>query len=114
MKDELGGQIIKEFVELRAERYSYLKSNNDKDKKAKVKKKCFTKRKLKFEDYKNCLKAALIGNKINHLEKNSINVDSFKGDQKEFIKNKKLILKTQQRFKSERWNILLKKLGRLL
>ena len=28
------------------------------------------KRKLKFEDYKNCSEAAQIENKINHLEKN--------------------------------------------
>ena len=40
MKDELGGQIIKEFVGLRAKTYSYLKDNNDEDKKAKGKKTC--------------------------------------------------------------------------
>ena len=38
-------------------------------KKAKETKNCDIKRKLKFEDYKNCLEAAQIGNKINHLEK---------------------------------------------
>ena len=48
MKDELGGQIIKEFVGLRAKTYSYLKDNNDEDKKAKGTKKCVIKRKLKF------------------------------------------------------------------
>ena len=35
MKDELGGQSIKEFVRLRAKTYSYLKDNNKEDKKAK-------------------------------------------------------------------------------
>ena len=35
MKDELGGQIMKEFVELRAKPCSYLNKNNDEDKKAK-------------------------------------------------------------------------------
>ena len=40
MKDELGGQIMKEFFGLRANTYSYLKDNNDKDKKAKGPKKC--------------------------------------------------------------------------
>ena len=69
MKNELGGQIMKEFVGLRAKTYSYLKDNNDEDKKAKGTKKCVIKRKLKFEDYKNCLEAAQIENKINHLEK---------------------------------------------
>ena len=38
-------------------------------KKTKETKNCGIKRKLKFEDYKNCLEAAQIGNKINHLEK---------------------------------------------
>ena len=50
MKDELGGQIMKEFVGLRAKTYSYLKDNNNKDKKAKGRKKCLIKRKLKFQD----------------------------------------------------------------
>ena len=35
MKDELGGQIRKEFVGLRAKTYSFLKDNNNGDKKAK-------------------------------------------------------------------------------
>ena len=69
MKDELGGKIIKEFVGLRAKTYSYLKDNNDEDRKAKGTKKCVIKRKLEFEYYKNCLEVALIGNKINPLEK---------------------------------------------
>ena len=33
MKDKLGGQIMKEFVGLKAKTYSYLKENNDEDKK---------------------------------------------------------------------------------
>ena len=32
MKDELGVQIMKEFVRWRAKRYSYLKDNSDEDK----------------------------------------------------------------------------------
>ena len=63
MKDELGGQIMKEFVGLRAKPYSYLKDNNDEDKKSKGTEKCVIKRKLKFQDYKNCSKAAQIDNK---------------------------------------------------
>ena len=57
MKDKLGGQIMKEFVGLRAKTYSYLKDNNDEDKKAKGTKKCVIKIRLKFQDYKNCLEA---------------------------------------------------------
>ena len=39
MKDELGGQIIKKFVGLRAKTCIYLKDNNDEDEKAKGAKK---------------------------------------------------------------------------
>ena len=34
------------------------------------------KRKLKFKDYKKCLKASQIENKINYLEKKNIDADS--------------------------------------
>ena len=44
-------------------------------------------------------------NKINHLERNENYTDSLKKDHKEFIKNNKLILKTQQRFKSQGHNV---------
>ena len=53
MNDELGRQIMKEFVGLRVKAYIYVKDNNDEDKKAKGMKKCVIKRKLKVEDYKN-------------------------------------------------------------
>ena len=49
------------------------------DKKAECKKKCVIKRKNKFKSYKNCLEAAQ-------------------------LENNKSIVKTQQRFKSERHN----------
>ena len=45
MKDELRGQILKEFVGLRAKTYSYLKDNNDEDKKAKSTKQLVIKKK---------------------------------------------------------------------
>ena len=48
MKDDLDRQVIKEFVGLRAKTCSYLKGNNDKDKKAKDTKKCVIKRKFNF------------------------------------------------------------------
>ena len=40
-------------------------------------KKCVIKRKLEFETYKNCLKATHVENKINHLHKNIIDINSF-------------------------------------
>ena len=78
MKDDLGRQIMKEFVGLRAKTYNYLKDNNGEDKKAKGTKKGVVKRKLKFQDYKNFLEAAQIESRINNLEKNKIDVDSLK------------------------------------
>ena len=60
MKDKLGGKIMKKVSALRAKRYSYLTDNNDEVKKAKGTKKCVIRRKVKFEDYKHCLKATLL------------------------------------------------------
>ena len=71
MKDELGGGVITEFVALRHKTYSYLTDNCKEDKKSKRTKKCVIKRMIKFDDYKNCLL------------------------------NGKVVLKSQQRFKSK-------------
>ena len=62
MKDESDRQIMKKLVELKAKTWSYLKNNNDEDKKSKRHKICLMERKLKFEDYKNYLKAVQIEN----------------------------------------------------
>ena len=75
MKDELGGKIMTEFVALRPKTYSYLTDDCKEDKKAKGTKKCVIKRELKFNNYKDCLL------------------------------NDKVVLKSQQRFKSERHDI---------
>ena len=69
MKDELDGKIMKKFVGLKAKTYTYLKRNNDEDKKAKETKKCVIKRKLEFQDFKNCLEETKLQNKVNYLEK---------------------------------------------
>ena len=55
MKDELGGEIITEFIALRPKTYSYLTDNDKIDKKAKGTKKCVINKMIKFNDYKNCL-----------------------------------------------------------
>ena len=70
-KDELGGKIMKEFVVLRAKAYAYLKEDVSEHKKAKGTKKCIIKREPIFENYKDSLF------------------------------NDKIILKLQQRFKSD-------------
>ena len=64
IKDELGRRIMKEFVRLRTKTYNYLIDQDSKDKKAKGIKRCIIKRKPKFEDYKNCLEASQLKNKI--------------------------------------------------
>ena len=75
MKDKLGVKIMTGFVALRPKIYSYLTDDCKEDKKAKGTKKCVIKRRLKFNDYKDCLL------------------------------NNEIILKSQQRFKSERQNV---------
>ena len=82
MKDELGGSIMTEFDALRPKAYLYLIDDCNSDafatkinKKAKGTKRCVLKRVLKFNDYKDSL---------------------FKNE---------IILKSQQRFKSEALNV---------
>ena len=55
MKDELGGETITEFIALRPKTYSYLTDNDKIDKKAKGTKKCVIKNMIKSDDYKKCL-----------------------------------------------------------
>ena len=75
MKDELGGKVMTELVVLRPKTYSYLMDDGGSDKKSKGTKKCVIKRRLKFPDYKDCLL------------------------------NNEIILKSQQRFRSERHDV---------
>ena len=70
-KDELNGNIMKEFVAPRAKTYAYLMEDDSEHKKAKGTKKCVIKRELMFENYKNC------------------------------VLNDKIILKKQQAFRSD-------------
>ena len=54
MKDELGGEIMTEFVSLRPKMYSYRVGNSE-PKKCKGIKKCVVKKTISFDDYKRCL-----------------------------------------------------------
>ena len=69
MKNELDGKIMTKFVGLRPKTYSYSTDDGSEDEKTKSTKKCVIKRKLKFGNYKNCLEATQIENKINYQEK---------------------------------------------
>ena len=54
MKDELGGKIMKEFISLRPNMYSYRVEESE-PKKCKGIKKCVVKKTITFKDYKRCL-----------------------------------------------------------
>ena len=54
MKDELGGEIMKEFIALHPKMYRYRVGNSE-PKKSKGIKKCVVKKTITFEDYKRCL-----------------------------------------------------------
>ena len=54
-KDELGGEIMKDFCELRAKAYTYLMEDDSKMKKATEVKRCVIKIRLMFENYKDSL-----------------------------------------------------------
>ena len=47
------------------------------------------------------------------MEKNKVCIDSWKEGQKEFIKSNKLILKRQQRFKSEKHNVFTEEINKI-
>ena len=81
------------------------KNLSTEDKKVKDEKMCVIKGKRKFEEYKICLEATQLDNKVNYLEKNEIKLDSLKKDQIEFINKNKLVLKAHQRLKSVRHNV---------
>ena len=80
---KLGRKIMIEFAALRPKIYSYLMDDGNSNKKAKGTKKCVMKQRLKFNDYKNCL-----------------------------LNNKK-ILKSQQRFKSEVYNVYTEEINKI-
>ena len=83
MKVELGGKIMTEFVASRPKTYSYLTDDREEDKKAKGTKKCVIKRRLKFNDYKDCLL------------------------------NNQTVLKLQQRFKNERHHVYTEEVNKI-
>ena len=83
MKDELGGKIMTEFVALRPKTYSYIMDDGWSDKKVKGTKKCAIKRRLKLNDYKDCLL------------------------------NNEIILKSQQRVTSEKHDVYTKGVNKI-
>ena len=82
-KDELGGRIMTEFVALSAKGYAYLMEYGSEHKKAKGTKKCIIKFELMFKDYKDSLF------------------------------NDKIILKLQQRFKSDHHKVYTEEVNKI-
>ena len=114
MNNKLGGKIMKEFVTQSPKTYNYLTDDNEENKEAKkTKKKCVIKRKLKFEDYKHCLEAIQVENKTNQQEQSKTDVDGPRENHKEFKENNDLIVKPQQRFRSEKHNVLTEEVNRI-
>ena len=60
---------MKQSAALTAKTYRFLTDNNNEYKKAKWRKVCL---KLMFKNYKNCLKATELENKISQLEKRKL------------------------------------------
>ena len=110
MKDELFVKIMTKFVGLKTESYSYLIDGGSENKKAKGTKRYVIRRKLRFQNYENCLEATQLENQIKHLEKNKIDIDSITKNLKEFIKNNKSTLKAQ---KNERHNIFTEEINKI-
>ena len=76
MKNELGGKIMKKFIGLIVKTYLLIDDGSE-DEQARQKK-YVIKRKLQFQNYKNCFEATQFENEINYIEKNKINIDSIK------------------------------------
>ena len=98
---------------LRPKACSYLTDDNDESKNAKDTKHCVIKRKLKYEDYKRFLEAVQLENKITHLNNNKIDVKYLIHNHKESIKNNKIILKSKEKFKSERHNVFTEEINKI-
>ena len=82
-KDELGGKILNEFCVLRAKVYAYLMDDDSQKKKAKRTKKCVIKLLLIIE---NCT---------------------------DFLFNDKIILKSQQAFRSDHHNLYIGEINKI-
>ena len=99
MRNELGGEIMTKFVGLIAKTYSYFIDDSSEVNKAKGTKKCVIERKIKFENYKKCLEATQLENKINYLEKNKVDIYNITENNEEFIKTINQYLKYSKSLK---------------
>ena len=61
----------------------------------------------------NYLEATQLENKMKQLDKNKVDVNNLRENHKEFIKNNRLILKSQQTFRSEKHNAFTKEVNKI-
>ena len=76
----------------------------------KTQKNCFSKQKLKFENYKHCLEASHLKNKRNQQKNINLMQIAFEKITKNSQKINRLISKSDQRFINEKHSAFLKKL----
>ena len=87
MKDDLGKKIMVNFLRLRPKTdCSLIDDGFEHQERGKDTKKCLIKRKLKFENHENCLRAFELNDRINYLERKEISINNLKKHHKEFIK----------------------------
>ena len=101
------------FVGLRAKTYSYLQMSVVKIKKEKTQKTMSLIANLNLKIIKIVSKQLNLRIKQTIQKTKEIDTDSPKKDDKEFIKNNRLILKTQKRFKNERHNIFTQEINKI-
>ena len=101
------------FVGLRAKTYSYLQMSVVKIKKEKTQKTVSLIANLNLKIIKIVSKQLNLRIKQTIQKTKEIDTDSPKKDDKEFIKNNRLILKTQKRFKNERHNIFTQEINKI-
>ena len=117
MKDELGGEIMTEFVALRPKLYAYRKLAGAEDKKCKGIKKCVVKKTPDFDDYKKCLfnpvgesiyrPQLMFRNKKHEVHTVEINKVALNRDDDKRIAKKDRISTLARGHKSLCWNSLL-------
>ena len=106
MNNELASKLMIELVALNSKTYSSLTKDKVEDDKVKGPKKCAIKEKQYPE-------ATQLENKINQLEKNKVDADSLKENHEEFIKINRSILKSQQRFRTEKHNVFTEEVNKI-
>ena len=92
LKDEAGGKQIVEFLGLRAKLYSYKLLDGSEDKKCKGVTKNVTKRRIAFDDYRECL----FTRKEQHRKMNVIRSHCHRFIQKKLIKSPSLLTMTNE------------------